>query len=659
MKAAHSRRRCRVLLLCAGVWAAAGASTGASAKEALEPAREALRTLQFGRAVELLNAAAKTNDREAEYLLALLYMNGVGVVQDPERARALLRAAAEHGHAAAAYVLAAELAHMNETPEGAAQGWLAKSAQAGYPPAVASLRSHRLPLARESAGASDPALFIAWVLDCARKDDAAELRRLGAPAAAVKDEFGRGALAYAVEAGHVSATTALLEAGADPRAADLIGTTPLMIAAQRPDASLTELLLRHGADPGAVDTEQRTALFYAASGDRPASIGALVHAGASIDALDARGYSALDAALIVEADAAAAALRSFNARARAPSGAIEHRSGKFDASRPGAIYRGWPPVALAVARNDTTGVQQLLDAGANANSRVPQGDPLLKVAADAHAPGSLSLLLAHGADPMAADHAGHTTLWLMAVRDDVPMLRSLLDAGIAADAHASTEPRPLLAALRAAKPDAALLLLSSGANADLPDDQGHTPLMLAAAAGIAPLVGTLIERGAQIDVHDRQGRTALWYAAAAGSREGVERLLAAGASRSSADDGGLTPLHAAASQSHPEIVEALFTPDTLNRRSSRGETPLMIAAASGQLAVVQALLAHAPNLDLQNNAGDTALIAASRGGHQSICHLLLASGANRGLRNGAGISAEDVASNRGFQVIAKEIAGKS
>jgi ankyrin repeat protein len=658
MSSIGAYRSCRVLLLCACACAAAAVSSGAAAKEALEPAREALRTLQFGRAVELLSAAAKSGDPEAEYLLALVYMNGVGVAQDTNRAAPLLRAAAERGHAAAAYVLAAELAHTDGAPTGAAQGWLDRSAKAGYPPAVEALRSHRLPLARETAGVSDPALLLAWVLDCARKDDAAELRRLGAPAVAVKDEFGRGALAYAVEAGRAPAAAALLELGADPRAADRIGTTPLMLAAQRPDAALTELLLQRGADPGAVDADRRTALFYAASADRPASVEALVRAGASVDALDARGYSALDAALIVEADAAAAALRSLNTRSRAPSGAIEHRGGKFDASRPGAIYRGWPPVALAAARDDTAGVARLLDAGADANARVPPGDPLLKVAADAHALGSLSLLLAHGADPAATDHAQHTTLWLMSARNDLAVLRALLEAGVAADAHAATEQRPLLAALRAARPDAAQLLLSSGANADLPDDEGHTPLMLAAAAGVAPVVATLIGRQAQIEARDRQGRTALWYAAASGSREAVERLLAAGANRSSADDGGLTPLHAAASQSHAEIVEALLNPDTLNRRSSVGESALIIAAANGQLPVVRALLAHAPSLDLQNNAGDTALIAASRGGHAGICHLLLAAGANRALRNGAGISAEDVASNRGFSVLAKEIAGK-
>ena len=62
---------------------------------------------------------------------------------------------------------------------------------------------------------------------------------------------------------------------------------------------------------------------------------------------------------------------------------------------------------------------------------------------------SIPLLLMHGANAAAADHAGHTALWLAATRNDRAVIKALLDAGVAADTHAAAEQTPLLAAVRA------------------------------------------------------------------------------------------------------------------------------------------------------------------------------------------------------------------
>src|SRR5579859_4134923 len=94
-------------LCCAFALSAANAAPQLSAaKDPLEPARAALRTLQFDKAIRLLGAAVNSGNPDAQYLLGLMYLNGVGTVSDPERAKTLLRSAAEHGQGAAAYVLA-------------------------------------------------------------------------------------------------------------------------------------------------------------------------------------------------------------------------------------------------------------------------------------------------------------------------------------------------------------------------------------------------------------------------------------------------------------------------------------------------------------------------------------------------------------------------
>jgi len=643
-------------LWCAGAMGASRSVKPTAQKDALEPARAALRTLQFDKATALLTTLGNAGNREAEYLLGLMYLNGVGVMLDPARGVTLIRSAAERGSAAAAYVLAGELSRSPDAAPGAAQQWLERSANLGYTLALEALKSGRPLLAREILGATDPALMGAWVIDCVRKNNIGELRRIGPSAAAVHDEFGRSALSLAAGSGSVGAAAVLIELGADVRAVDSAGTTALMIAAEGGDSSLIDLLLSHGADPQKADNEGRTALFYAARGNRAAAVLALQRAGAMLEAHDSRGYGVLDAALVVGADEAATQLRALGLHA-APTTDPARQSTAFDPARPGDIYRGWPPLAIAVSRDDSAGVQQLLAAGGNPNLRLPQGVPLLQIAADAHAFKSLTLLLGRGADAGAADRAGHSTLWLAAARNDAALVKALLDARVSPDTHAPGEQTPLLVALGAAHPVVAHMLLAAGADANAADPQGHTPLMLACSSGSTALIAALLEHHAGIDAEDHERRTALLFAAAAGSRDAVTLLLNAGANPKAIDAQGATALHAAARQSGADVLVPLLAIDLpLNRRDGQGDTPLLLAAASGNVEIVRALLIRSPDLNVQSSVGDTALIAASRGGYQQICHLLLAAGANKMLRNGSGVSAGDVAAARGFASISTELA---
>src|ERR1700685_859659 len=85
-------------LCCAMSLAAAAAQPKRVApKDPLEPARAALRTLQFDKAITLLGAAGDAGNADAQYLLGLMYLNGVGLVADAARGRTLLQSAAEHG----------------------------------------------------------------------------------------------------------------------------------------------------------------------------------------------------------------------------------------------------------------------------------------------------------------------------------------------------------------------------------------------------------------------------------------------------------------------------------------------------------------------------------------------------------------------------------
>ncbi len=77
---ARRRLRCSFAALCCviGLTAAAAPAKQSKPKDPLEPARAALRTLRFNKAIELLSSAGNAGNADAQYLLGLMYLNGVG-----------------------------------------------------------------------------------------------------------------------------------------------------------------------------------------------------------------------------------------------------------------------------------------------------------------------------------------------------------------------------------------------------------------------------------------------------------------------------------------------------------------------------------------------------------------------------------------------------
>jgi len=146
-------------VICGAVLVASPLSAAAASparqvriKDPLEGARAALRLLQFDQARELLDSLSRTGNPDAQYLLALMYLNGVGTGTDAVRARALLQSAAEHGQGAAAYVLAAELSRDAAVSPSAVHSWLERSAQLGYVRATEALKSGKPLLESEPLG---------------------------------------------------------------------------------------------------------------------------------------------------------------------------------------------------------------------------------------------------------------------------------------------------------------------------------------------------------------------------------------------------------------------------------------------------------------------------------------------------------------------------
>jgi ankyrin repeat protein len=647
------------IALCAS---AAPAQT-ASGVTAIETVRIALRTRQFGSARERLRVLANAGDTEAQYLLGQILLNGVGVPADTKAAADWLLRAAQRNHAPAAYVLAAVFERQSPSDHAAARLWLQKSADLGYVRASDALRDHRPLLAADYGSGNDATLVSELALFAARSNDVELLAELGKPATAASDAFGRSSLATACTSGALAAAKWLLDNGADVRATDSFGTTPLMLTAEAAEGgsavSLVELLLQHGAEVASVDQEKRSALFYAARRNRADLIVRLAAAHAPLEATDSRGYSALDAALTSGADAAAAELHRQGVR-QSLSVAAHSVHGRFDAAHPGQVYRDWSAAALAAARDDADAVRDQLAAGAPVNLRTPQGDTLLHVALHAQSLRVIELLLARGADAAAADKRGRSVIGLSIARKTPELLQLLLKSGVSADAHAAGEVAPLLLSAAAGNVAAAQTLLASRARVNVADATGQTPLLLAAASGNSAMVELLLSGGADVRQRNQRGQSALWLAARAGNVEVAQRLINAHADVDTADVLGRTPLMMAAGSGDAKVAALLLSSSARSELATPdGDTALLVAAAAGHSDVLPLLLRGPPVTNQQNRHGDTALIAASRFGNAMACRLLLAAGASTALRNKNRASAADVARERGFTSLAQEIEKRS
>ncbi len=234
------------------------------------------------------------------------------------------------------------------------------------------------------------------------------------------------------------------------------GMTPLLAATRdswhgRPEAVMT--LLANGADPRAVDGDGNTPLHHAARSSDPGVAALLRDAAAVIDVLNNDGWSPLAVACQVGNWRMARFLLEAGARSEPANGTpvllaaaatddddpagvqllLKHkaRTDARDRQRRSALHE-------AAAAGHVGIIDALLAAGANLEARDAQGRTPLLEAAAAGRPAVVEHLLPHGPDLTAADGDGRNALLLAAQAESSPplLVRRLLELGLRVEANA-------------------------------------------------------------------------------------------------------------------------------------------------------------------------------------------------------------------------------
>ena len=418
-------------------------------------------------------------------------------------------------------------------------------------------------------------------------------------------------LADAVRLRDAKTAEALLAKGADVKARDNEGASPLMWAVHNEDVALVRRLIAAGADAKAGNDYGATPMSEGAVTGNAEILRLLLAAGADVESPGADRQTAL---------------------------MIVARSGKIDAAR------------------------LLIDKGANVNAVESWNGQtaLIWATAQAH-PEMMSLLIAKGAK---LDARGLSHDWERRVTSE-PRPKDMYRGGFTSLLYAARD-----GCLACAK-----VLVAAGANPNLPDPDGTTPLVTALLNLHFEVAKYLVEAGADVDRWDLYGRSPLYAAfdmnvIPDGGRSELpsdEVVTALDVAKLLLDKGANPNLQLKLRPPYRNVVFDRGGDTVL----STGATPLLHAAKTGDVAAAALILKYKPLVDLPTATGVTPLMAAafmgqgsnpSRGRYKTeeqgaeIAKMLLAAGADPNAKGPQGQTALHIAAQRGFNAIIKVLA---
>ncbi len=443
-------------------------------------------------------------------------------------------------------------------------------------PLVDAVRSGDINAVREAldlgadvnATTADGATALMWAVHSDQQELVELLLATGADVG-ITNRYGVGPASLAAENGNGQMLERLLEAGVDANQALPGGETLLMTAARTGDPQAVRTLLAHGADANWRESSRgQTALMWAADNNNAVAIQLLAEHGADI-----------------------------GARTDNPS-RLADRTFAY------APRTGFSALIFAVRAGHIEATRALLNAGADVNDTVSDGQSALVVAA-ANANWELAAyLLDRGADATAAEagwNALHQTVrtrrmnlafgppgpFAAGTLDSNELMRKLLAAGIDVNARMTRNgirdgqrnrfnrlgATAFMLAAKVTDVEAMNILLEAGADPNIPTADGTTPLMVAAGLHIwnpgedggsftgqeeevLEAVRITVEGGNDINARNYRGETALHGVGFRGVNIVLDYLVERGADLGALTDDGWSPLAIARGFSYTDFYKA-------------------------------------------------------------------------------------------------------
>ena len=284
-------------------------------------------------------------------------------------------------------------------------------------------------------------------------------------------------------------------------------------------------------------------------------------------------------------------------------------------------------------------------------------NPLLLACTRGHS-AVASLIIADGADVMAHDRYGETSLHQAASNGHLEVVKLLLQKDAEINSTDNGKWTPLHKAAWGGHFEVTKLLLDSGAKINVQDVSQWTPLNKAASRGHHEVVKVLLDRDAEIISSRNQYQwSPVHEAASAGHLEVLKLLLDKDADLVNVKDNfGRTPLYEAANGEYYAVAEVLLAKNAdVNAKDSDGETPLHRAALNGYGQMASLLFDNGTKIDARNNEGQTPLHKAALGGHPKVLAFLLDRRAEINAKDNDGQTPLHIAASAGNHEIVKPL----
>lgn len=409
-------------------------------------------------------------------------------------------------------------------------------------------------------------------------------------------------LQWAVQRNHTAVVHTLIEQGANANSANRYGVTAAALAAENGNAEIMALLLTAGVDANQTMPEGESLLMTAARTGDAATLSVLLEHGADPNHREAsRGQTALMWAAGENNAEAIAVLTAHGADVHTKT---NNPTRAADSTFAYAPPTGFSALIFAIRAGHTAAVDALLDAGANVNDTVSDGQSALIIAA-ANANWELtSHLIDRGADVTQADagwNALHQTIrtrrmnlvfgtpgpFAAGTLDSTALVKKLLASGIDVNARMTRNgirdgqrnrfnrlgATAFMLAAKVTDVEAMNLLLEHGADANIPNADGTTPLMVASGLHIwnpgedggsftgqeeevLAAVRICVEQGNDVNTRNYRGETALHGIGFRGVNIALDYLVEMGADLGALTDDGWSPLAIARGFSYTDFYKA-------------------------------------------------------------------------------------------------------
>jgi ankyrin repeat protein len=282
---------------------------------------------------------------------------------------------------------------------------------------------------------------------------------------------------------------------------------------------------------------------------------------------------------------------------------------------------GVSPVYLACTNRSGEMVRKLLDAGADPNATLWNGESVLMNCARTGAADAIAALIEKGARLDAREQKkGQTALMWAAAEGHGDAVELLVKAGADIKARSQGGFTPLLYAARSGDLKSAQVLIDAGADPDESTPKHGNTLNVAAASRNEQLALFLLTMGANPDSKDESGISVLHYAVANGIAQ-LNGVRYDPVYRTLPDNMYLLAKALLEAGADPNVqISKMYRlgPDG-SAFDMVGSTPFLLSAISADVQMMQLFYAHGADVNITGKGGTTAVMAAARAACTGAC----------------------------------------